>query len=48
MKTMIKTSAVLLASMLLLAACETTEGFGQDTSKLGHDISNSAAKNTPN
>jgi predicted small secreted protein len=48
MKTMIKTSAVLLASLMLLAACDTTQGFGEDTSKLGHDISNSAAKNTPN
>ena len=47
MKTMIKTSAVLLASMMLLAACETTEGLGRDTSKLGNNISDSAAKNTP-
>lgn len=47
MKTMIKTSAVLLASMMLLAACETMEGLGQDTSKLGNNISDSAEKNTP-
>lgn len=47
MKTMIKTSAVLLASMMLLAACETMQGLGEDTSKLGHNISDSAEKNTP-
>ncbi len=48
MKTFVKTSAVLLASMMLLAACETMNGLGQDTSKLGNDVSHSAEHNTPN
>lgn len=45
-------TAALLASLALLAACETTEGLGRDTEKLGNNIENSAAEhdldNDPN
>ncbi len=47
MHTILKTSAVLAATLMLLAACDTTKGLGEDTSKLGNDISGSAAKHTP-
>ena len=40
-------SLAILAALLALSACETTEGLGRDTSKLGNNISNSAEKNTP-
>lgn len=52
MNTLMKTSALLVATMMLLAACETTEGFGRDTQKLGNDITGAAEKhdldNDPN
>lgn len=47
MKNMAKLTLALVAASLLLTACETMEGLGQDTSKLGNNISNSAEKNTP-
>ena len=34
-------------ALMLLSACETTEGLGRDTSKLGNNISNAAEKNAP-
>ncbi len=40
-----QTSAALLATLALLAACETTEGFGRDTEKLGTNIENAAETN---
>ena len=46
------TALVLLASLLALSACETTEGFGRDASKLGNNITGAAEKhdldNDPN
>ena len=48
MKPILKTLFFLTATVTLLAACETTEGLGRDTSKLGNDISDSAQKHTPN
>lgn len=42
-----KTVLALLATLALMAACETMEGLGRDTSKLGNNISDSAAKNKP-
>ncbi len=52
MNTLMKTSALIVASLMLLSACETTEGFGRDTQKLGKDITGSAEKhdldNDPN
>jgi predicted small secreted protein len=45
-------SLALLAALALLTACETTEGLGRDTQKLGNDITGSAEKhdldNDPN
>ncbi len=40
-------TVILLAALAMLAACETTEGLGQDTTKLGNDISTSAYKHNP-
>lgn len=37
----------LTASALLLTACETVEGFGRDTNKLGNNISGAADEATP-
>lgn len=52
MQSIVKLSAALTATILLLAACETMEGLGRDTSKLGNDITGSAEKhdldNDPN
>lgn len=42
-----KTMMALLATLALLAACETMEGLGRDTSKLGNSISNAAEQNKP-
>jgi predicted small secreted protein len=47
MHSLIKTSAVLATALLLLSACDTTKGFGEDVSKGGNDISHAAQKNTP-
>ena len=47
MKTIAKTSLLLASTILLLTACETTEGFGRDTQKLGNNISGAAEKATP-
>ena len=52
MKTIAKTSAVLLGALMLLTACETMQGFGRDTNKLGNDVTKGAEKhdldNDPN
>jgi entericidin A len=37
--------ALLLASAALLSACNTMEGLGKDTKKLGEKIEGSAARN---
>lgn len=34
-----------VAGMGVMAACSTTEGFGEDVGKLGNNIEDSAAKN---
>ena len=34
-----------LAALALLTACETMEGLGRDTQKLGNNISGAAAQN---
>lgn len=39
------TALILASSMLLLTACETMEGLGRDTEKLGNNVENSAKKN---
>lgn len=36
------TALTLLATLALLTACETTEGLGRDTEKLGNNIEESA------
>ena len=38
------TTAALLIALAMLTACETTEGLGRDTSKLGNDITGAAEK----
>lgn len=43
-----KTTAFALAALALLTACETTEGLGRDTEKLGQNIEESAQKNDGN
>ncbi|MEK6701597.1 MAG: hypothetical protein AABZ53_04990 [Planctomycetota bacterium] len=35
----------LVIGVAVLAACSTTEGFGEDVGKLGNNIENSAARN---
>ncbi|MES2984269.1 MAG: entericidin [Pseudomonadota bacterium] len=47
MPSIAKTTMLLTATLMLLAACETTEGLGRDTQKLGNNISGAAEKNTP-
>ena len=42
---MTKTVLAILAALALMSACETMHGLGQDTSKLGNDISGAAARN---
>jgi len=37
-------AAALLAALALLTACETTEGLGRDTEKLGNNIEDAAQK----
>lgn len=37
-----KKLATMLAALALLSACETVEGLGRDTQKLGQSISNAA------
>lgn len=44
-----KTAAItMLAALALLTACETTEGLGRDTEKLGENIESSAQKHDGN
>lgn len=43
---MTKTVLVALALLALLTACETMEGLGRDTQKLGNNISNAASRNS--
>jgi predicted small secreted protein len=40
-----KTVLFLAAALALLTACETMEGLGRDTQKLGNNISNAAERN---
>lgn len=40
-----KMTLSLVAVLALLTACETMEGLGKDTQKLGNSISNAAEKN---
>lgn len=40
-----KTILAVLAALALLSACETVEGLGRDTQKLGGKISDAAEKN---
>ncbi len=42
-----KLTLAFVATAFLLSACETTEGLGQDTQKLGKNISDSAERNKP-
>jgi predicted small secreted protein len=42
------TALTLIALMGTLTACETMEGLGRDTSKLGKNVENSAEKNDGN
>ncbi|MFZ4540687.1 MAG: entericidin A/B family lipoprotein [Rickettsiales bacterium] len=42
---MTKTILAALAVLALLTACETMEGLGRDTQKLGNNISNAAERN---
>lgn len=37
-----KTISLLLATLAMLTACETMEGLGRDTQKLGQTITNAA------
>ncbi len=39
---MTKTILAILATLALMSACETMEGLGRDTSKLGNNISGAA------
>lgn len=39
-----KKMAFILATLALLSACETVEGLGRDTQKLGNNISGAAEK----
>ena len=38
----------LIGGLPLLSACHTTAGAGQDVSAVGHAVTDSANKNTPN
>lgn len=42
---MTKTILAILATLALMSACETMEGLGRDTQKLGNNISGAAARN---
>ena len=42
------TAAGILAALALLTACETTEGLGRDTEKLGNNIEDAAQDNDGN
>ena len=42
---MTKTVLAILATLSLVAACETMQGLGRDTSKLGNNIANAASRN---
>lgn len=43
-----RTAAILIAALALLTACETMEGLGRDTEKLGDNVEESAQKNDGN
>lgn len=45
MKTTVKMTTALAAMLALLTACETMEGLGRDTQKLGGNVEKSAEKN---
>lgn len=40
-----RTVLAVLATLAFLSACETVEGLGRDTQKLGNSISNAAEQN---
>ncbi len=42
---MTKTVLAILATLALMSACETMQGLGRDTSKLGNNISGAASRN---
>jgi len=44
MKTM---TVMLLATLVMLTACETTEGLGRDMQKAGSNLSTAAEKHKP-
>ena len=44
MKQSLKISAAMLTVLLALSACETMEGLGRDTNKLGNDVTGAAQK----
>ena len=42
---MTKTVIAILITLSMVAACETMQGLGHDTSKLGNDIAGAASRN---
>lgn len=42
MNCLTKTTAMIFTALALLSACETIEGIGRDTSKLGNNIAGAA------
>jgi entericidin A len=44
----VKKIAMIVATLCLLSACNTMQGFGQDMKNAGQSIENSAAKHTGN
>lgn len=48
MRQMTQTVLAFAVTAVLLAACETTEGLGRDTQKLGKNITDAAQKNDGN
>lgn len=41
----VRKTILIIATLALLSACETMEGLGRDTQKLGNNISNAASRN---
>ncbi len=42
---MTKTILAILITLTMMSACETMQGLGRDTQKLGNDISGAATRN---
>ena len=42
---MTKTILAVLITLTMMSACETMQGLGRDTQKLGNDISGAATRN---